>query len=95
VIIAFGLQIECEPEYLMGEFDQNPDIDEKPPIPLRDALEKMKPFLMAYEGIQSQEEWEVTFNVLYYSLIDVFHVIQHCCLFNNAFAVWFQLNFDS
>jgi len=64
VIIAFGLQIECEPEYLMGEFDQNPDIDEKPPIPLRDALEKMKPFLMAYEGIQSQEEWEVTFYVL-------------------------------
>ncbi|XP_043723920.1 COPII coat assembly protein sec16-like [Telopea speciosissima] len=50
--------IEFEPEYLMGEFDANPDIDEKPPIPLRDALEKMKPFLMAYEGIQSQEEWE-------------------------------------
>ncbi|KAM5586901.1 translation initiation factor IF-2 [Rosa sericea] len=50
--------IEFEPEYLMGEFNQNPDIDEKPPIPLRDALEKMKPFLMAYEGIQSQEEWE-------------------------------------
>lgn len=43
----------------MGEFDRNPDIDEKPPIPLRDALEKVKPFLMAYEGIQSQEEWEV------------------------------------
>lgn len=55
----FELQIEFEPEYLMGEFNQNPDIDEKPPIPLRDALEKMKPFLMAYEGIQSQEEWEV------------------------------------
>ncbi|XP_061370467.1 uncharacterized protein LOC133313155 [Gastrolobium bilobum] len=50
--------IEFEPEYLMGEFDRNPDIDEKEPIPLRDALEKMKPFLMAYEGIQSQEEWE-------------------------------------
>ncbi|XP_054791349.1 uncharacterized protein LOC129296966 [Prosopis cineraria] len=50
--------IEFEPEYLMGEFDRNPDIDEKPPIPLRDALEKVKPFLMAYEGIQSQEEWE-------------------------------------
>lgn len=56
---CFELQIEFEPEYLMGEFNQNPDIDEKPPIPLRDALEKMKPFLMAYEGIQSQEEWEV------------------------------------
>lgn len=59
LIRIFGLQIEFEPEYLMGEFNQNPDIDEKPPIPLRDALEKMKPFLMAYEGIQSQEEWEV------------------------------------
>lgn len=50
--------IEFEPEYLMGEFGTNPDIDEKPPIPLRDALEKMKPFLMEYEGIGSQEEWE-------------------------------------
>lgn len=56
-----GLQIELEPEYLMGDFERNPDIDEKPPIPLQDALEKMKPFLMAYEGIQSQEEWEVKF----------------------------------
>ncbi|KAH6764477.1 hydroxyproline-rich glycoprotein family protein [Perilla frutescens var. hirtella] len=53
-----NLMIECEPEYFMEEFGTNPDIDEKPPIPLRDALEKMKPFLMAYEGIQSQEEWE-------------------------------------
>jgi hypothetical protein len=87
VIIAFGLQIECEPEYLMGEFDQNPDIDEKPPIPLRDALEKMKPFLMAYEGIQSQEEWEVTFNVLYYSLIDVF------MLYNTAAYLIMPLQF--
>ncbi|XP_019153718.1 PREDICTED: uncharacterized protein LOC109150252 [Ipomoea nil] len=53
-----NLKIECEEEYMMGEFDMNPDIDEKPPIPLRDALEKMKPFLMVYEGIESQEEWE-------------------------------------
>ncbi|CAI9756715.1 unnamed protein product [Fraxinus pennsylvanica] len=53
-----NLMIECEPEYLMEEFGTNPDIDEKPPISLRDALEKMKPFLMTYEGIQSQEEWE-------------------------------------
>ncbi|XP_051135855.1 uncharacterized protein LOC127254671 [Andrographis paniculata] len=53
-----NLLLECEPEYLMEEFGTNPDIDEKPPIPLRDALEKMKPFLMAYEGIESQEEWE-------------------------------------
>lgn len=47
---------------MFGEFDLNPDIDEKEPMPLRDALEKMKPFLMVYEGIQSQEEWEVYFN---------------------------------
>lgn len=53
------LQIECEEEYMMGEFDMNPDIDEKPPISLRDMLEKVKPFLMEYEGIKSQEEWEV------------------------------------
>ena len=48
----------------MADFDSNPDIDEKPPIPLRDALEKMKPFLMQYEGIQSQEEWEVNQSTL-------------------------------
>ncbi|GAA0167726.1 hypothetical protein LIER_22595 [Lithospermum erythrorhizon] len=53
-----NLMIECEPEYMMGEFDQNPDIDEKPPMALRDFLEKVKPFVMSYEGIQSQEEWE-------------------------------------
>lgn len=47
----------------MGDFESNPDIDENPPIPLRDALEKMKPFLMAYEGIQSHEEWEVSFSI--------------------------------
>lgn len=40
-------------------FDTNPDIDEKPPMPIREYLEKMKPFLMAYEGIQSHEECEV------------------------------------
>ncbi|KAI3686208.1 hypothetical protein L1987_79881 [Smallanthus sonchifolius] len=27
-----NLLLECEPEYLMAEFDSNPDIDEKPPI---------------------------------------------------------------
>ncbi|KAB5525425.1 hypothetical protein DKX38_023174 [Salix brachista] len=33
-------------------------IDEKPPMPLRDALEKVKPFMMAYMGIKTHEEWE-------------------------------------
>ncbi|KAI3820513.1 hypothetical protein L1987_08061 [Smallanthus sonchifolius] len=53
-----NLLLECEPEYLMAEFDSNPDTDEKPPISLRDALEKMKPFLMAYENIQTEKEWQ-------------------------------------
>jgi len=48
-----------EPEYQFADFESNPDIDEKPPMPLHEALEKVKPFLMAYEGIESQEEWEV------------------------------------
>ncbi|PKA52236.1 hypothetical protein AXF42_Ash010132 [Apostasia shenzhenica] len=49
--------IEYEPEYLM-EFDRNPDIDEKPPMSLEEVLATVKPFLMAYEGIKTQEEWE-------------------------------------
>lgn len=56
----FSLQIECEPEYLFGDFESNPDIDEKPPMTLRECFDKAKPFLMAYENIQSHEEWEVT-----------------------------------
>ncbi|PPD86945.1 hypothetical protein GOBAR_DD16101 [Gossypium barbadense] len=53
-----NFMIEFEPEYLMEEFGTNPDIDEKPPMSLRDALEKVKPFLMSYDGIENQEEWE-------------------------------------
>ncbi|KAF8080042.1 hypothetical protein N665_0980s0026 [Sinapis alba] len=53
-----NLMIECEPEYLMPDFGSNPDIDEKPPMSLRDCLEKVKPFIVAYEGIKDQEEWE-------------------------------------
>ncbi|KAF3516383.1 hypothetical protein DY000_02059566 [Brassica cretica] len=54
-----NLMIECEPEYLMPDFGSNPDIDEKPPMPLRECLEKVKPFIVALEGIKDQEEWEV------------------------------------
>lgn len=50
--------MEFEPEYKMEEFGTNPDIDEKQPLPLKDVLEKMKSFIMQYEGIQSEEEWE-------------------------------------
>nr|VDC64778.1 unnamed protein product [Brassica rapa] len=53
-----NLMIECEPEYLMPDFGSNPDIDEKPPMPLRECLEKVKPFIVALEGIKDQEEWE-------------------------------------
>ncbi|KAJ3679268.1 hypothetical protein LUZ60_017279 [Juncus effusus] len=48
--------IEYEPEYMVNF--ENPDVDEKPPMSLEEALETAKPFLVAYEGIQSQEEWE-------------------------------------
>lgn len=48
--------IEFEPEYLVNF--GNPDIDEKPPMSLEEMLQKVKPFIIAYEGIQNQEEWE-------------------------------------
>ncbi|CAI9115018.1 OLC1v1015850C1 [Oldenlandia corymbosa var. corymbosa] len=56
--LCTNLKIECEPEYQMGNFESNPDIDEKPQMSLREALDKVKPFIMAYENIQSHEEWE-------------------------------------
>lgn len=51
------MQIEYEPEYLVNF--ENPDIDEKPPMSLEEALQKDEPFLMAYEGFQTHEQWEV------------------------------------
>lgn len=51
------MQIEFEPEYNVSF--GNPDIEEKPPMSLEEVLQKVKPFIVAYEGIQNQEEWEV------------------------------------
>ncbi|KAM3214351.1 hypothetical protein ACQJBY_066689 [Aegilops geniculata] len=48
--------IEFEPEYNVSF--ANPDIEEKPPMSLEEMLQKVKPFIVAYEGIQDQEEWE-------------------------------------
>ncbi|CAD6214944.1 unnamed protein product [Miscanthus lutarioriparius] len=48
--------IEFEPEYHVNF--GNPDIDEKPPMSLEEMLQKVKPFIVAFEGIQNQEEWE-------------------------------------
>lgn len=48
--------IEFEPQYHVNF--ANPDIDEKPPMSLEEMLQKVKPFIVAYEGIQNQEEWE-------------------------------------
>jgi hypothetical protein len=62
LLIAFVplfVQIEFEPEYHVN-FD-NPDVDEKPPMSLEEMLQKVKPFIVAYEGIKDQEEWEVIF----------------------------------
>lgn len=69
----------------MGDFESNPDIDENPPIPLWDALEKMKPFLMAYEGIQSHEEWEVSISVTKSPFFDYF-VLEYFLLVNLCVA---------
>ncbi|URE29132.1 protein VERNALIZATION INSENSITIVE [Musa troglodytarum] len=43
----------------MIEYEPAVDIDEKPPMSILEAPEKCKPFLMAYEVIQSQEELEL------------------------------------
>jgi hypothetical protein len=51
------VQIEFEPEYHVNF--GNPDIEENPPMSLEEVLQKVKPFVVAYEGIQDQEEWEV------------------------------------
>ncbi|RCV22013.1 hypothetical protein SETIT_4G185900v2 [Setaria italica] len=48
--------IEFEPQYHVNF--ANPDIDEKPQMSLEEMLQKVKPFIVAYEGIQNQEEWE-------------------------------------
>ncbi|GJR61028.1 hypothetical protein Tco_1503190 [Tanacetum coccineum] len=41
--------LEFDPQYLMADFSSNPDVEEKPLMPLRNHLEKIKHFLMAYE----------------------------------------------
>ncbi|KAJ4842399.1 hypothetical protein Tsubulata_000950 [Turnera subulata] len=53
-----NLLIECEPEYLMPDLSRNPDIDDNPPMPLPEVLDKVKPFIMAYEGLETNEQWQ-------------------------------------
>ncbi|KAJ4799108.1 Hydroxyproline-rich glycoprotein-like [Rhynchospora pubera] len=69
--------IEFEPEYLVGF--GNPDVEEKPPISLEEALETAKPFLMAYEGLNSQEEWEEAVNDVMKELPDIEEVVEMYC----------------
>ena len=68
----------------MGDFETNPDMYEKSPIALPKALEKMKPFLMAYEGIENEEEWEVSslvlLNLFALELYLMLYKYIHCCL---------------
>ncbi|KAJ3707823.1 hypothetical protein LUZ61_011528 [Rhynchospora tenuis] len=72
--IHMNNMIEFEPEYLVGF--GNPDIEEKPPISLEEALETAKPFLMAYEGLNSQEEWEEAVNDVMKILPNIEEVIE-------------------
>lgn len=50
--------IEFEPEY--NASFENPDIDETPPMSLEEVLQKVKPFVIAYEGIKDEDEWQET-----------------------------------
>lgn len=74
-----NLKIELEPEYHFADFESNPDIDEKPPMPLHEALEKLKPFLMAYEGIESQEEWEKAVKETMEKVPTLKAIVDHYC----------------
>jgi hypothetical protein len=85
------MQIEFEPEYHVNF--GNPDIDEKPPMSLEEMLQKVKPFVVAYEGIQNQEEWEVISSIgfyvysrkclcLYYTRTARLHTHCFCCHLN-------------
>ena len=52
------VQIEFEQEY--NASFENPDIEETPPMSLEEVLEKVKPFVIAYEGIRNEDEWQVS-----------------------------------
>ena len=68
------VQIEFEPEY-NANFG-NPDIEEKPPMSLEEVLRKVKPFIVAYEGIRNQEEWEV--NLIVALMRYMFYQVNGC-----------------
>lgn len=53
-----GLQMALEPEHELGDFT-NPDIEEKPFMPLEEYLEKAKPNIMKTGLIRSEKEWQV------------------------------------
>ncbi|GAB2279468.1 hypothetical protein Dimus_014108 [Dionaea muscipula] len=54
--LDINLKIEFDPEYYL-DFENDPDRDDDNDGD--DASEQMKPFLMSYEGIQNQQEWEI------------------------------------
>lgn len=87
VAVGLCVQIEFEPEYHVNF--SNPDIDEKPPMSLEEMLQKVKPFIVAYEGIQNQEEWEVISSIGRTVLclpskmfVLVSHILCFCCHLN-------------
>lgn len=49
-------EMALEPEHELGDFT-NPDIDEKPIMPLEEFLEKAKPNIMKTGLVRSEEEW--------------------------------------
>ena len=51
-----------EPEHELGDFT-NPDIDEKPMMPLEEYLEKAKPDVMK-TGLFTEKQWRVCYLTL-------------------------------
>lgn len=52
-------QVEFEPEYELGNIVSNPDINDTPLPPLKDALESAKDELMELCGMKTEDEFQV------------------------------------
>ncbi|GJU29334.1 hypothetical protein Tco_1172923 [Tanacetum coccineum] len=76
VRVGAAEELEFEPDYLMADFGSNPDIDKKPPMPLRNALEKLKRFLMAYEIFKAEKNGKrlMHTNVEHTRLLEQLHI---------------------
>nr|GEW45984.1 putative reverse transcriptase domain-containing protein [Tanacetum cinerariifolium] len=93
--------LEFEPAYLMADFASNPDIDENPPMPLRNALEKLKRFLMAYEIFKAKKNGRRLMHtyVEHTRLLEQLHIPaskhKHYCTFTVFIVSTISVSLDS